>query len=207
MVSLTRKGSLMWEESKVPGEKQCVQAGNHPTLSYTITIYQGDRNQFAAVRSECIFHCTTWTPCINSSLMCLFWVICVFFYKLAMHSRMWYWFKKRNKRIGYIKIKCYTKILFYWLYSNISKTWFRCSKKATPFIVYEKAADFVHFISCSKVCVWIHAEKKVFELCNFYHNNALYNSIMNDKTKCLKIKLWFVCLCLLWKKRYVSYTD
>lgn len=52
----------MYEEAGEPGENPYVQVGDRHTLSHTTTVGYGDQTQVAAVISECIVHCATWTP-------------------------------------------------------------------------------------------------------------------------------------------------
>lgn len=44
---VSARGSLMWEETGVPGENLRLQAGNHNTLSHTTTAYHEVRTTIA----------------------------------------------------------------------------------------------------------------------------------------------------------------
>lgn len=46
----------MWEEAVVLDENPRAQAGDHHTLSLTITVDHGDQTWVTAVISECIVH-------------------------------------------------------------------------------------------------------------------------------------------------------
>lgn len=65
---VSARGSLMWEEVRVPGENPHVQAGDRHTLTHTCTtlthtctttVGHRDWTHVAGVRSECIVHCAS----------------------------------------------------------------------------------------------------------------------------------------------------
>lgn len=50
----------MYEEAGEPGDKPICPSGR-PPYPYTTTVGYGDQTQIAAVISECIVLCATWT--------------------------------------------------------------------------------------------------------------------------------------------------
>lgn len=50
-MDVSTRGSLMWEEVRVPVEIPCAQVGEHLTLSHTTTVDHGDQTWVAVVRA------------------------------------------------------------------------------------------------------------------------------------------------------------